>query len=1687
MAEVRKSRAKGGKRASKQGIRKRSKTTRRGRVRRTTTARTPTRAEAVSNAEGTRSAGGAAEAGGALFQNRVAAWYAARILTSRPPAADLAQLGASLRCQADEPVDDVVVRLEGGGSLFIQAKRSISLSGTSGSDFASVLDQFVRQFLKSRSAAASGGAANSALGPGRDRLLLAVSRRAPATVTVTLPSVLERVRSTSPGTRVDTSLISRADRDVWRSVRRHLVAAWKKVTGSAPTDSDLVAVVAVVRVVALDVDPGGRDEQASQELLSLTLRDSRHSALAWDKLVGACGQFAAERSGRDLSGLLAILGPLAKAPPAFADDAERLSVCTANALERLQDLSVLRVGSASLKIGRDVVPALVRAADEGSLVVVGEPGAGKSGALHDFVRAQQSAGRDVILLSADDLSGATVAALSREIGLTHDFDEVFANWPGDGPGFLVIDALDAVRGEPAAAAVRELIRRVLRVPSSRWRVIVSIRRFDLRYSVELREHFRGPPADVAFVDPDPGLRQVRHISIPELSPPELESAAAQSPVLQQVLEAASPALRALLRNAFNLRLACDLIGDNVSGRDLTGVSSGSDLLERYWLERVLRAPLGDDREAVLRRACEAMLAARQLKVERDLLRAGPSGALSDLLSTHVLAEWQPTEELPPERSTITFSHHVLYDYAVARLMFDLDVDRVVRALQSDTELALAARPSLVMFFQRLWFQAPSRVPFWSSVVALAGAAVPAVAKLVGSAVAAEGATRAADVAPLTVALRTDATRRPAEQTFAALIGAALDRSAGDHAVDVDCWSQLLWMASEALTPAAAWAMRLLLADLIARAPPGGEAAARLGETARRLLHFAWSEPVRNRFLTITAITSVCNTYSSDPSASASLLRRALTPESVRENGSIDLYWMAERAKRLAEADPQLTRDLYVAAFTYRETSRAQTSMGDSRILSLTSTKAQDYSMVLYQLAEAFPVFLEKAPDLALEAFVRALEFYINEDHRPSPEAFAAESFSFDGAPAVLRHDFSSIWDDGDVYAHDEPMKLFQAVEDRVSALAAEPEKRHELDLLIGKLISLAGWGALWRRLLLWGAEYPESIGLRLWSTLAAPQILTASETHYAAGELLKKIFASLSPSQRASVEQAIMAIPAGVDPEKREYAERIRNRLLGCLDRAAIITPDARSELARLDAAGSVPPNTPPHSPHRFVSRALPPYDYLREKGVPIDAPANVRIQELVRPLLAFRETLKSEPDERAVSGFVQDLKALLEALASAASSGVHPEQAEDARTTMADVAAAVCAWAGLSSTPQLGALLKDVLLQASTSERPRASELSEDSKRFSSPSWGNAPRISAAEGLMKLAGNPSAYDESLREALRRLALDPVPAVRFQIARGLALLWDVDRELMRELAGQFVRDEPTAGVLSAVVSGALVPVARADPSWSGTLLADLFERLKTFPEPGDALESCLSGVAGLDLWFGDERCRRVVTELISGLPGTASHLKAVIGSLRDYIVVGSTDAPEPRADVARLRTLAIIHSSLEAALAYWHRLGPSEFQSEDEKLLAQIRGVATLFDTVAHEFFFAAGGASDDGSPSREQLERMYSEAGPALEALSRSPIASASHYLLQTLEKFIPLDPAGTFLRIARVVAESTKTGYQFESAGAELAVRLVERYLADHFSVLRSRAECRRALVDILDVFAGVGWPSARQLTYRLQDIYR
>jgi hypothetical protein len=484
-----------------------------------------------------------------------------------------------------------------------------------------------------------------------DRLVIVTSPHSSTPIRRHLPSVLARVPSLAPGQPIEDAAVNDQERAALRTVLAHVERSWQDTLGVSPTDTDLRQLLSLIRVHILDVDPGGRDELHAKDLLrSAVLLDPTQADVAWALLVKASARFASERGGADRIALKQALleaGIELAVSRSYSDDVSRLREYSAMAATALADFSEIRVGPARVKIARRSIEALKRVAEGGSLLVTGDPGAGKSGAISDLVVALRNDGKDLVCLMADRLEAQSAGALRNEIGLGHDIPDVLKNWPGTEPAFLIVDGLDSARSDAAAQMLRDLIKQT-EGQAPRWRVIASIRKFDLRYNRELRALFSGaPPAE--FLDTE--FRSVRHVNIPVLDKDELEQIQEQSADLANLLQTASIPFRDMLRVPFNLRLAGDLLGEGVAPSELTPIRTQIGLLDRYWDVRVVRSDgQGDARETVLRRAAEAMVRSRTLRADRAAIGdAGTSRALAEVLSSHVLTEWQPGSGTTPER------------------------------------------------------------------------------------------------------------------------------------------------------------------------------------------------------------------------------------------------------------------------------------------------------------------------------------------------------------------------------------------------------------------------------------------------------------------------------------------------------------------------------------------------------------------------------------------------------------------------------------------------------------------------------------------------------------------------------------------------------------------------------------------------------------------------------------------------------------------------------------------------------------------------------------------------------------------------------------------------------------------------------------------------------------------------------
>lgn len=786
------------------------------------------------------SAGGAALHGGAAYQNRVAAWIAVEMLSER--SAEPLTTGGSvvfLQGETREDVDDLLVGTSLGRYAFLQAKRQLSLSELEKSEFGSFIDQAVCQFTASRLGLGRQPWSRQ-LGP-EDRIVLVTSSASTKEIREALRDVLRRILNLAPGQTLDSAAVNARERKVLKTAIVQAKRFWKAATSNTPDEAEIREFLALLSVEVLDVD--GHEinvREAERTLEQVVLQKPVQSGGAWSTIVDACTEMAQNRSGLDLASFQEKLRRNdigIRSLRSFRDDIERLRAHTSLTTGWLRELCKIEFGGAPIHLERRVIQELRTAIEKASNIVVGQPGAGKSGALYDLVQRLQKEGRDVVCLATDRLEISSLFTLRTEIGLEHDLPEVLKNWQGEGPGYLVIDAMDAARGAPAEQAMLSLIRAVAG-PNTRWRVVAAIRKFDLPYSVELQKlfpHRTTTEAASEFVDRE--FSSVQHVNIPCLATDEIESLEIRAPDLYRLYRSASEDLRQLLRVPFNLRLAADLLDSGLQNEELAPLRTQLELLNKYWSRRVLQTYGGDDREAILRRAVQNMVQSRSLKTDREGVRgSSPAPALEQLLSNHVLTEWQPSPTSQPDRYALAFAHNLLFDFAVRQLFLPRAPEDLEVLLANDPDLVLVIRPSIVFFCQDRWEQ--YRTQFWDMAFSFCTSqSLSQLAQSVPLYVVAFNAHTIDDIRPLISALCSR--RAGAERAFQHLVGILRSRSTLPRPLTAGPWSEFVDAVSRCLSEQTIAHAQAAVESLLQEEELTFEQRKLVGDAARRILVGAW--------------------------------------------------------------------------------------------------------------------------------------------------------------------------------------------------------------------------------------------------------------------------------------------------------------------------------------------------------------------------------------------------------------------------------------------------------------------------------------------------------------------------------------------------------------------------------------------------------------------------------------------------------------------------------------------------------------------------------------------------------------------------------------------------------------------------------------------------------------------------------
>ncbi|MDO9006067.1 MAG: hypothetical protein Q7V20_21700 [Aquabacterium sp.] len=1581
--------------------------------------------------------------------------FGLQLLAQRPVDHSLglgSAIPAWIRFESEAPVDDILVSTSQDGFIAVQAKTSVDLSPNSKGGLAKTIQQFVRHWLECRNGDGT-DLWNRTLDPARDRLVLAVGPSAPSSIRLDLPAAL---RSLSQPTPIALNKDEGRALEVFKSC---VEAAWVATTSEAMPAELLRELAALIRVITFD--PDGTDSQALDTMAAVVVEPPLARPLI-NTLVVISKRWMTQRGGGDLAQLRQALGAESialQAPPQFDRDIKKLKAHSLQIGVDLQSYERIDQADGEIRINRDCQPAALAAARDGSLLLIGEPGAGKSAVINTLARELRAYG-DVVEMAVDRYSIQDLAGLQRELDLDHDVVSVLQAWDGPTDGWLVIDALDATRGGKGEGAFRTLIERVLAL-KGRWKVIASIRTFDLQMGVRFRELFKGRPAHADYQDST--FSMVRHLAVRSWSPEEFQRVLNQAPHLRRALAGVPVKLQQLAMVPFNTRLIGELLNSGMTADAFVHLGSQAGLLRLYWDYRI--TPLGVGADACLLRVVNSMVDGRALRTPTALIATSDPEALTSLLQHGVLARVENDRY-------VQFRHHLIFDYAASRLLMDVDgiVSGAKEYLRGET-VGLMLAPALGFLLQELWSSENNRERFWTAVERILGNANgDPIFRSVAGRLSAELPEAPRDVHA--IAVHTGAHRGHTAIALRHVVAALAVRVEDAPELNLAPWAALAGELA-ACVQAVPYVLGSLLHVLVitARPPQTGDA---VGLGARALLRFAF-EP-DSKIAASTVIPRVVSTYATNLTESRALLAQVFLPARAVSHNWDDVPALCREIATLVESDPDFAAEVYGWTFAGSVTESVTTSIGGSRsqILSLSSNSVQDYGMALYSLAEFYPKFLKAHPEPATRALIAAVEGFIRREHGLENED--AVSRTINSVEFKLIGDNSHVWahEPDSSHSHDGEALMLKFL----GAFVELPEANARA--VADKIATNSGWGLLWSRLFLAAVRRGDSCVDLLWPIAADEAWLTRPETRKDAIDLVATGYSRRTAEEREGLESsaASFAMDGFTHPDAARSA--LMHRLFSVIGRPQLATDQAKAVLDAMSTEAFAR-SEQNERPFRLTTgwRPTEPYFWIRDldKSLPANAVA-------IQALEAVKAVNESQLGKQADAIGTEQALELLEAVASSLHApDLHPALRLNGEGVIGKGCDHLAQGERLLATDQFdpaGRFLA-LLRIASTSANPEVADTTEsDYER--SQSWGGpAARIEAATAALDVCLQREDLYPRLVTDIDRLLSDPHPATRSQCIGHLVRIWSIDREGFWSRLKSRLRVETNLAVLKSTV-GVLQSVIHTDPERTEALIYELTARYVGTLQESDVEDMLSDLFAILHVTYDRAEADAKLTEWTASPAAHSSALGTILYTLREAVVLG-LQADQAGNDAVRRRSQALMHRIVVAADAQLAAADFSQPLPQDE--LTRLRACAELVDKAAMQLYFATERATGGSGLDDAACAVFLNEVSPTLMLIGRQPNAHTIYQLLQLIEVLAPQDPIKAFDLTAHAIRTGgSRGGYQFEALGADLMVRLVSGFLADNKEIFEDE-ERRQALVDCLEIFMEAGWTSARKLLYRLPEL--
>ncbi|OGV08498.1 MAG: ATP-binding protein [Stygiobacter sp.] len=1318
-------------------------------------------------------------------------------------------------------------------------------------------------------------------------------------------------------------------------------------------------------------------------------------------------------------------------------------------------------------------------------VVIGSPGVGKTYLIREkLIELLESKGINSLYLPIDQLGDGTEENLREELHYEGSFIEWIGKWSSlSNNNILIFDSFDSARDESKRERFLKLILSLIDEYLGVINVIVIVRLFDARKSSDLLNIFKKDNEEI-IQNIYTGNFGCRHFLIPALDDIDIQEAQEQIDGLAEIYKNASPEFKDLLRIPFNLWLLEKIITSENSKINFSNIQSEVQLLGLFWRKKIIEKGSRETKEIFLKKCTSLMVQQKKISIDiSEVYNSNIQAVWNELLSDEILKRVSLNEQ------KLTYSHNILFDYAVNVLLIEDDAKELEKFLLEDFSRPLFLRPSLVYFFTRLWYD--ENTVFWKIFWYLLSSNTSNVnlfARLIPTNVIINETKTVDAIKPLIEkltekdVLSIEAVKRVL-QTFKV-----------NKNKRFEIWSSILLNISILIEEPFLGEFATCSSDILEYGISNDDKCiiSNCGYISRNLLCWVWKnrtikKPWIDHIGSRYGVPMVAKTFYTKKDESSKLLFRVISLVK-EENFPIDYFFMfADVIEKIWNNDTELAMAFYEIVFGTVVNDESPTNMG-SPVLPLISNRRQDFHLCHYTLENKFNSFIKVDPIKSGYVAIKAAnDFAINEHILPYMKTGVdlkslKKKILYLDKECLFINDMSYIWSASKYEEeYNEELRMLNKF---LRALPAIIESGQSLETIFNLFIKHAEVAYVWAKLLIISCEHPQLLFENLFEILKNTEILFSSETTYQAGEYIKSSSIFIKPEQIIQLEKIILEY----NPSETYDNDMLRQRkakLLSCLPHDSL-SNDSKELIKSFKEQKKSLDNTPlvTISSGRSEEQEV---DIWKDYGADMSKIPNQELKEINNPLIEFVSKWQNgNPDKNAIDILLPVLVKDFELL----------KNIKDADEPILD-----SVWSKVAESTKiiLNSLsiltdnqyssLKDMILHCSHEKSPK--KYPNDEKEYNFPSWSPAPRTEAAIILPWLFAHKKELE--ILNAIINLVSDQVPSVRYLVVRNLWRIsedasityWDLLDKLIMSETNLVVnsalldslsytlhkdRENTTKRLLQIIPNGF---TSKADSEYftsSSTLLVRMIIQYEID-----------SASALLNIYLMKPIDNSKILEKVTFSALTAVDIKTLI-----------TDKKVFQNSVKLLRSLI---TSANSGLTELLKTS-SETKPFDKEIFHNIYGV---IHEVVTRIYYHAEIPDKEFKKQKEVIDdkfrnEYYKETLILLEDVLKVItqkereilFAPTAHYFMAYLNGVLKYDPQNV-LHMAYSVAYASKNyNYNIDSMAIREVTKLVEKVIADYRDQFQDENNLKD-LVGLLDIFADTGWPEALDLVWRLDEIYK